>query len=278
MHGPAAQHVEQLVAVFLEPQSAIHFVGMVLGHRQPAVVAQKIGRVQHVDVQGVALDPFAAVQQPPQPPQFARHLHAQRRLERMHRAHLVRHRTDAADAGRDVGHVFQRAAAQQRFEQPRRLEDVELHRRRFVPLLKRMRSAPSPSTRVIASTRIVRTSLMLSCRLRRFSDGQPVALGSKLGGIAVEAVAQAADQRLARDADRLKLVRSGSAGSAARTAEAAVTTAIVAGADRAAAVVRHRAQAGNALGHHHAHRAAPLALQAHAVHRRARAAPGQQRR
>ena len=36
------------------------------GHRDAALVAQEVGRVQEVDVERVALDPFAAVEQPPE--------------------------------------------------------------------------------------------------------------------------------------------------------------------------------------------------------------------
>ena len=46
---------------------------------------------------------------------------------------------------------------------------------------------------------------------------------------------------------------------------AAVAAAVVGGADRAAAGVRDRPEAGRAVGHHHAHGAPPLALDADAV-------------
>ena len=49
------------------------------------------------------------------------------RSMRVDRAHLVRDRTDAADARRDVGHLREVPAAQEGLEQPRRLEDLQLH-------------------------------------------------------------------------------------------------------------------------------------------------------
>src|SRR5712692_9489533 len=50
--------------------------------------------------------------------------------------------------------------------------------------------------------------------------------------------------------------------------EAAVTAALIGRADRAAARLRHRAEAGYSFGDHHARRAPPLAFQADAVFRR----------
>ena len=54
------------------------------------------------DVQRVALDPLAAIQQPAQRPDLAADRDAERVLHRVHRAHLVGDRADAADARGDV--------------------------------------------------------------------------------------------------------------------------------------------------------------------------------
>jgi hypothetical protein len=43
----------------------------------------------------------------------------------MNGTHLISHRADAADSRGDVGDILQRAAAQQRLKQPRRLEDMK---------------------------------------------------------------------------------------------------------------------------------------------------------
>ncbi len=51
---------------------ALDHVAMVLRHLDRAGIAEEIGRMQHVDVQRVALDPLAAVEQPAQLPQLAR--------------------------------------------------------------------------------------------------------------------------------------------------------------------------------------------------------------
>ena len=110
-------------------------------------VAEKIGRVQHVDVQGVALDPFAAIDQPAQSAQLARRRHAARVLHGVDSAHLVRDRADAADARGDVGRFGELAPAQERLEEARRLEDLQLHVASPCPPLNLHVHRPSPSTR-----------------------------------------------------------------------------------------------------------------------------------
>ena len=68
-------------------------------------------------------------------------------LHRVHGAHLVGDRADAADARGDVGRLGERAAAQERLEEARRLEDAQLDVARRAPSWSRDDSAPSPSTR-----------------------------------------------------------------------------------------------------------------------------------
>ena len=83
--------------------------------------------MQHVDVQAVALDPLAAVEQPPQVADRALvDRDAAGVLHRPHRAHLVGDRADAADPRGDVGRLGERAAAQERLEEARRLVDPQL--------------------------------------------------------------------------------------------------------------------------------------------------------
>ena len=99
---------------------------MVLRHLHRAVVAEEIRRVQHVHVQHVAFDPLAAIQQPAQRADLRRDGDAERVLHRVHRAHLVGDRADAADAGGDVRHFHAGTAAQEGLEEPRRFEDAQL--------------------------------------------------------------------------------------------------------------------------------------------------------
>ena len=122
-----ADDAHQRVARLLELQRALDDPAVIARHRERAVVAEVVGAVQEEDVQGVALDPLAAVQEPAQRAHRLGHLDAADVLHRRDRAHLVGHRADPADAGGDVGHLRERPAAQERLEEPRRLEDLQPH-------------------------------------------------------------------------------------------------------------------------------------------------------
>jgi hypothetical protein len=122
----AADDDHQLVAGLLQRQAALNGVRVLARHLDRPAVAEEVGRVQHVDVQRVALDPLPAVEKPAQDPDRLAHLDPAEILHRVDRAHLVRDRADAADAGRDVGRLEEGAAAQERLEEARRLEDSQL--------------------------------------------------------------------------------------------------------------------------------------------------------
>ena len=62
MGGTAAQHVEEVVADFLQAQRQFDFLGVVGGHGDGAVITEKIRQLEQVDVEGVALDPFPAIE------------------------------------------------------------------------------------------------------------------------------------------------------------------------------------------------------------------------
>ena len=70
--GPAADQFEDGVAGLLQLQAAFHDVAVIARQRDGVRVAEEVGGVQQVDVQGVAGDPLAAVQQPAQRPRAAR--------------------------------------------------------------------------------------------------------------------------------------------------------------------------------------------------------------
>ena len=91
---------DQLVPGLLDPQPSLHDLAVVLRHLDRALVAEEVRRVQHEDVQGVALDPFAAVDQSPQIAKRTVNRDAASVLDRLAGAHLVRDRADAADARR----------------------------------------------------------------------------------------------------------------------------------------------------------------------------------
>ena len=77
-------------------------------------------------MQGVALDPLAAVEEPAQAAKRLVRRRSRARLEGMDGAHLVGDGADAADPRGDIGDLGELAAAQQGLEETRRLEDVQL--------------------------------------------------------------------------------------------------------------------------------------------------------
>ncbi len=143
----AADERHHLVAGLLQREPALDRRRRVARQLDGAVVAEEVGRVEHVDVQRVALDPLAAVEEPAQQADRLRDLDAAEALHRVDRAHLVGDRADAADARRDVGRLAERAAAQERLEEARRLEDPELDVLDARRPARRTDIAPSPSTR-----------------------------------------------------------------------------------------------------------------------------------
>ena len=62
----AADERHQRVAGLLHLQPLLDDLAVVARHLDRARVAEEVGCVQHVDVQRVALDPLAAVEQPAQ--------------------------------------------------------------------------------------------------------------------------------------------------------------------------------------------------------------------
>jgi len=125
VHGPATDNFDDLVSDLLQPQTTPQFVTVIGGHGKAAVVPKEIGGVQQVDVQHVALDPLAAIQQATQIAQRLVERDLTERLEGLARAHLVGHRTDTADASRDVGWLGERTTAQERLEEARWFEDAQ---------------------------------------------------------------------------------------------------------------------------------------------------------
>ncbi len=95
------------------------------GQTDHVVFAKEVRRVQHVDVQRLALDPFAAVQQAAKGCHLSVDENATRVLDGPAGTHLVGDRTDPADAGGEVGWLRVRSAPEEGLEEPRRLVDLE---------------------------------------------------------------------------------------------------------------------------------------------------------
>ncbi len=122
----ATHQANQIVADSLQPERLLDRGAVILRHLYHVLEAEEIRCMQHVDVERVALNPLAAVEEAPQQPGGRIHCDAHRPLQRVDRAHLVSDGADAADAGRDVGNLREVPAAQEGLEHPRRLEDRQL--------------------------------------------------------------------------------------------------------------------------------------------------------
>ncbi len=62
--GPAADGLHDQVARALEAEAPLHRDPVPFGQLDRVGAAEEVGCVEQVDVEGVALDPFAAVEQP----------------------------------------------------------------------------------------------------------------------------------------------------------------------------------------------------------------------
>ena len=125
MNFTAAHHGHDVVADLLEPQRGANEIAVILRHVDCTVVTEEVRRMQHVDVEHVAFDPFATIEKPAQLAQRSVNLDTENLLHRVHRTHLVGHRADTADASRDVGCFHIGTAAQKRFVETRRFKDPE---------------------------------------------------------------------------------------------------------------------------------------------------------
>ncbi len=127
MHLASADEDHDLVAGLLQREPTLDDLRMRAGHLDGAVEAEEVRSVEHVNVERVALDPLAAVEEPPQHLDRLTDFDAAGVLHRLDGAHLVRDRTDPANARGDVGRLEERATAEERLEEPGRLEDPQFH-------------------------------------------------------------------------------------------------------------------------------------------------------
>ena len=123
---PAADRPQEVVAGRLDLQAALDHLAVVAGHRPGRLEAEEVGGVQQEDVEGVRLDPLTAIHQPPQGPDRLRDVDFERVLHRVEGAGHVGDRTDAADPGRDIRCLGERAAAQESLEEAGWLVDLQL--------------------------------------------------------------------------------------------------------------------------------------------------------
>src|SRR6516164_6391814 len=98
------EQAQELVAGLLERQRALHRNAMMACHCNRIRIAEEVWRMQHHNVQRMALDPFATIEQPAQRADRFVDLDAERILDRVYPAHLVGDRADPADSSDDIEH------------------------------------------------------------------------------------------------------------------------------------------------------------------------------
>ena len=111
--------------VRLSEQAPLDGGPVALGQFDGVGAAEEVRGVQQVDVERVALDPLAAVEEAAQGGDPVVHRRSAGVLHRRAGAHLVGDRADAADARRDVRRLAGTPPLQHGLEEPGRLEDGE---------------------------------------------------------------------------------------------------------------------------------------------------------
>ncbi len=281
---PAAQRRDQLVADPLDREALLDDLAVVGGHGERGRVAEEVRGMEQVHVERVALDPLAAVQEPPEGADRRVDRDPVQVLEGVDRRHLVRDRADAADAGDDVDDLVAGAPDDQPLEVARRLEDLQ-------PGLDDLAAADPEAQRAFALDPGDVADLELPLGAGRVHDqraaviavhhrllpGSPAPAGVLPGGPpyssmtarnGLDQAVNPANSRLtsspsrppdcerAPEARRVRLLL---------RAVAAVAASPEPRAQRPAAAPGDRPEARDPLGDHHAHDAAALAREAHGL-------------
>src|SRR5580704_9007281 len=98
MDRAAAEHLQKFIAMLFDSQASLELVTTALDQLQSAIASEEVGGMQKMNVQPVAFDPFAAIQQSSQATDFRQDGDFQRSLQGMHATHLVGDRPKAANS------------------------------------------------------------------------------------------------------------------------------------------------------------------------------------
>ncbi len=110
MHRARAEQLHQFVAQGLQTQAAPHFLRGDLRQLDGVAAAEEIRRREQVDVQAVALDPFAAVEHTAHRTCPRPDVDVEQCFQRLRGGDLIGHRADAADARDEIRHLRVMAA------------------------------------------------------------------------------------------------------------------------------------------------------------------------
>ena len=123
--GPTAELGDEVVPQLLQAQQRCDPIRMVPCDVDARRVAEEVGSVQEGDVEDMALDPLAAVEEAAELAHHGIDLEPERLLDRVDGTHLVGDRADAADPSRQVDGLVEPAADEEGLEEPGRLVDLE---------------------------------------------------------------------------------------------------------------------------------------------------------
>src|ERR1035438_3025227 len=125
--GAAADGFLNAVPQFLEAQAEQHGRRPIRRHGGSAGIVQVVWDRQQKQMQGMALYALAAKHQLAKQLGLRAHLNAKRVLRGFERGESVGHRTDGTDPGKNGRHLVVALAMDQRLQQARAFEDVEMH-------------------------------------------------------------------------------------------------------------------------------------------------------
>ncbi len=126
MDRPAAKDRHDPVAGLLERQATLDGHAIQGGQLDGVRHSEEVRGVQEVEMQGVALDPLPAVEQPAKGADGRFDRDPGQVFEGVDGGHLVGHRADPADARDDVEHLVRRPSDDQLLEVARCLEDGQV--------------------------------------------------------------------------------------------------------------------------------------------------------
>ncbi len=128
MDFTAADHRHEAVPQAFQRQSVLDHARVDACDSQDVRDSEEVRGGQHVDVEGVALDPFAVVEDAPQPPHLLVEFHPEEALQGVERADLIGHGAYPAYPRHDVDDLLCLPSLEEPLEEPGRFEYVQSNR------------------------------------------------------------------------------------------------------------------------------------------------------
>src|SRR5579863_7460509 len=106
-------------------ETALDNIRIILRQTYNIGIAQKVGGMEHIDMQRVAFNPLAAVEQSAQGAKLPVNHHAKGVFHRVYRAHLIRDRADSADTSGDIWSLAELTPAHKCLKETWRFDDFQ---------------------------------------------------------------------------------------------------------------------------------------------------------